>query len=125
MKSSHDTTETLNIISGIDMSLPMTHAEHEYRKSFYLGNSRYSEETFFQLLVGLKAEWRGADYNVLSKNCHTFAQHLCDLLDVASVPAFVTMLPELVGHLTSGNSPCGRAGWGTPSGSSGSTGPEI
>lgn len=75
------------------MMKPMSHQAHSYRQTFYLGDSKMGREEFWSLLIELKTEWRAADYQLLKKNCHTFAQCLCDILDVAPIPCFVTRLP--------------------------------
>lgn len=58
----------------------------------------FSSAVFFAFLADLKAsqDWRSRDYNVLSKNCHTFAQFLCAKLGVSPLPNFVTLLPEFL-----------------------------
>ena len=46
-------------------------------------------------MLDLKVEWMGPDYKLLTKNCLTFAQHLCQVLEVAPVPDFIVRLPQM------------------------------
>ena len=42
----------------------------------------------------------GPDYKLLTKNCLTFAQHLCQILEVAPVPEFIVRLPQIASRWT-------------------------
>ncbi|CAD7944628.1 unnamed protein product [Amoebophrya sp. A25] len=82
--------------TGISRMKPMSHTCHAYRQSFYMGESALDQAEYWRLLVKLKGEWRGTDYNLLTKNCQDFAVLLCQLLEVAPVPDFVTKLPRFI-----------------------------
>ncbi|KAL8454444.1 hypothetical protein Emed_000165 [Eimeria media] len=78
--------------SGISVCLPRQHPAHVYRETVLMGPTDLGFDEFASLIEAVKFEWPGSSYDVLSRNCVDFADHLCVLLGVGHIPAWLFRL---------------------------------
>ncbi|KAH0474187.1 MAG: hypothetical protein KVP17_000030, partial [Porospora cf. gigantea B] len=79
---------------GLTKNSPMRHPVHVWREEFVLGPTALSEESVRKLLRSLADEWRGDDYNILTRNCTHFCEEFCKLLSVGPFPPFLMNLAK-------------------------------
>ncbi|KAH0473731.1 MAG: uncharacterized protein KVP18_005055 [Porospora cf. gigantea A] len=79
---------------GLTKNSPMRHPVHVWREEFVLGPTPLSEESVRKLLRSLADEWRGDDYNILTRNCTHFCEEFCKLLSVGPFPPFLMNLAK-------------------------------
>lgn len=65
---------------------------HKYRESLPMGDTSMSSEEIDALIEKLKGEWKGADYDLLKKNCCSFSNAMCQELGVGPIPSWVMNL---------------------------------
>ncbi|TRY52835.1 putative protease [Cryptosporidium tyzzeri] len=82
--------------SGITVNLPRRHPIHIYRESVKMGRTNYSRGEIKRIINEMKPLWLGSDYNIFRRNCLTFADELCMVLNVGQIPNYVKLLPELL-----------------------------
>merc|ERR1719272_1535440 len=68
--------------TGVYSSPPREDSQHDFREQIELGCSPLSESEFQQLLAEMMREWQGQDYNLLTRNCCSFSNQLCERLEV-------------------------------------------
>jgi len=66
--------------TGLTWHNPKSHPRHVYRESACLGNSAFDPKQVCALLKKLEEDWPARMYNVLTKNCVHFAEHLATCL---------------------------------------------
>jgi len=59
------------------------------REAIALGLTKLSADQVEERIKAMKATWRGEDYNVLSRNCCSFARALLQELDAEQMPGWV------------------------------------
>eukprot|EP00746_Dinoflagellata_sp_MGD_P012184 gnl/MRDRNA2_/MRDRNA2_125833_c0_seq1.p1 gnl/MRDRNA2_/MRDRNA2_125833_c0~~gnl/MRDRNA2_/MRDRNA2_125833_c0_seq1.p1 ORF type:complete len:421 (-),score=60.42 gnl/MRDRNA2_/MRDRNA2_125833_c0_seq1:138-1400(-) len=79
---------------GIVCSRPRCHLAHIYRESLPMGVTPLSENQVFELMERLQHDWAGPRYHLVFKNCIHFAQHLCQRLNVGTVPSWISKFAE-------------------------------
>lgn len=75
---------------GIVGTRPRQHPLHEYRESVPLGQTELTRHGVQALLAWLQHQWRGGEYDRLSRNCIHFADAFCKELKVAPLPSWVS-----------------------------------
>jgi len=78
--------------TGVYSSPPGGDGQHQYREAMDLGSTPLSNEEVDEVLQQLKAEWHGADYDLLRRNCCHFCDALCLNLSVGPLPSWVKSL---------------------------------
>lgn len=71
---------------GIYTSVPRCCEEHHYFESVPMGHTTMVRKQFNKLIQVLQMEWRGCEYDVLTRNCCHFADELCKRITGNSVP---------------------------------------
>ncbi|KAH8581887.1 PPPDE peptidase [Cryptosporidium sp. chipmunk genotype I] len=82
--------------SGITVNLPRRHPIHIYRESVKMGRTNFSRGDIKRIISEMKPLWPGSEYNIFRRNCLTFADELCMVLNVGKIPNYVKLLPELL-----------------------------
>lgn len=82
--------------SGITLNLPRRHPIHIYRESVKMGKTNFSRGDIKKIISEMKPLWLGSDYNIFRRNCLTFADEFCMILNVGKIPNYVKLLPELL-----------------------------
>eukprot|EP00929_Paragymnodinium_shiwhaense_P079101 TRINITY_DN41120_c0_g1_i1.p1 TRINITY_DN41120_c0_g1~~TRINITY_DN41120_c0_g1_i1.p1 ORF type:complete len:560 (-),score=56.50 TRINITY_DN41120_c0_g1_i1:48-1643(-) len=67
---------------------------HVYQCSIFLGHTALSRSQFAHKLYGFAKRWRGADYDLVAKNCCSFAVALVTELGVEPIPRWVDRFPR-------------------------------
>ncbi|CDJ63111.1 hypothetical protein, conserved [Eimeria necatrix] len=88
--------------TGVSVCQPMQHPAHVYRETVPMGPADLDMEEFLSLVEVLKVEWPGNSYDVLSRNCVNFADHLCVLLGVGHVPPWLFRLQRQANSIKGG-----------------------
>lgn len=60
-----------------------------HRDPIPLGHTQLSQDEIFQLIGRMEENWQAEDYNLLSKNCCTFARTLLEELGAQPMPGWV------------------------------------
>lgn len=76
--------------TGVDHLPPRSLRTHTYRTTVPLGCTPLSNDEVDGLIARLSEKWPGAAYDVLHKNCMTFAEELLQELQVRRMPRWVT-----------------------------------
>ncbi|KAF7458344.1 putative PPPDE peptidase [Cryptosporidium felis] len=82
--------------SGITVNLPRRHPVHIYRESVNMGRTSFTRGDVKRIISEMKPFWPGSEYNIFRRNCLTFADELCRVLNVGKIPNYVKLLPELL-----------------------------
>lgn len=86
---------------GIYYSAPRTHEVHVYRTTVLIGYTKYSREEVTCILEDeMHHSWPGKSYNLLARNCCSFARAFCKRITRRSIPDWVDRLPRLANTLT-------------------------
>jgi hypothetical protein len=80
---------------GIHSTLPKSHSSHSYRQSVLLGPTTLSAEEVAELISDMAEEWLGTEYDLLHRNCCTFADTLAKCLLVRRIPRWVHRLARV------------------------------
>lgn len=80
---------------GINRSLPRQRWQELYRQSVTIGRTSCSKSDVALIIKDMESEgWTQDDYDVLQKNCGSFADKFCVRLDVGHIPAWVNRFAE-------------------------------
>mmetsp|Transcript_90873 Transcript_90873/g.261865 ORF Transcript_90873/g.261865 Transcript_90873/m.261865 type:complete len:278 (-) Transcript_90873:158-991(-) len=88
--------------SGVFPCPPMRCTIHRYRETIEMGITNLPMEAVEELIVQMKREWAGKDYDLLRKNCCIFSDEFCVRLGVGHIPAWVTNLAAAGATLSEG-----------------------
>merc|ERR1740129_1996554 len=81
---------------GVQVDLPRSIDGHVYRCSILLGQTELTEEQVATELVQLCQVWRGKDFDMLDRNCCSFATRLCTSLRVSPMPLWVDRFARML-----------------------------
>mmetsp|Transcript_58896 Transcript_58896/g.140545 ORF Transcript_58896/g.140545 Transcript_58896/m.140545 type:complete len:680 (+) Transcript_58896:118-2157(+) len=81
-------------VYGVSADPPLV-AECPYRCSIFLGNTSVNQVSFGKVIFDLLPDWKAADYDLVSKNCCSWASELCDKLGVGPFPAWVNRVARI------------------------------
>jgi len=81
---------------GVQADPPRSIEGHAYRCSILLGQTELTPEQVATELVQLCQVWRGKDYDMLDKNCCSFATRLCTALGVSPMPPWVDRFARML-----------------------------
>merc|ERR1712129_179480 len=59
-------------------------------------------KAFHELILQLDVEWQGGDYDILTRNCTHFADHLCRVMTGNGIPSRLTNLADVGVALANG-----------------------
>jgi len=76
-------------VAGVHTCLPKEHEMHTYRQSVVLGETHFSPQEVGELMTEMLEAWPGTEYNLLHRNCCTFADTLARVLGVRRIPRWV------------------------------------
>mmetsp|Transcript_119645 Transcript_119645/g.333929 ORF Transcript_119645/g.333929 Transcript_119645/m.333929 type:complete len:241 (-) Transcript_119645:110-832(-) len=79
---------------AIFCSLPRCCEGHTYSESMMMGRTWVTEQEFAELINQLKKEWTVAQYDILTRNCCHFSDHLCHRLGVGAIPEWAKSLAK-------------------------------
>lgn len=81
-------------VSGVICTPARRHDVHVYRESIPLGYTRYSRQAVTSILKNMgNASWSGDSYDILNRNCCTFARELCcKILGRDKIPRWIDRL---------------------------------
>ena len=82
--------------SGVLGIAPRSCKEHVYRQSIKMGVCDLSKEEIDKILRVFGKLWQGDEYDLLRRNCCSFANELCAALGVGSMPAWVDRFGALI-----------------------------
>lgn len=85
--------------TGICQHEPRQHDVHIFRQSIPLGQTSLSETEVDVLLDGMSADWPSCSYDLLRKNCCSFADVFCRSLGVSRVPQEIQSLSKLAANV--------------------------
>ena len=88
---------------GIECQEPRHHDVHVYRTSIPMGTTCYPEaevKRFMNLVMS--KQWQGEEYDMLERNCCSFAEALCQYLVGRAVPDWVTRFPRVASKARQG-----------------------
>jgi len=91
-----------NGATGIHSCVPRSNKLHKYRENVLMGVTPMSEPEVRFMLYMLAKEWRGAEYDFLTRNCCHFSNELCIRLAVGPVPQWVLRLASTGARFRSG-----------------------
>jgi len=83
-------------VYGVCSSAPRTETAHVYECTVFMGWTSLNKETFASRLHNLAQHWRGADYDVLGRNCCSFAADLLIHLGVDELPLWIDRFARLI-----------------------------
>lgn len=75
--------------SGVYCSKPRADTQHAFKETIEMGYTQLSQDELRRILAEMMAEWHGADYNLLNRNCCSFSNQLCEKLGVGPIPSWV------------------------------------
>mmetsp|Transcript_28908 Transcript_28908/g.83831 ORF Transcript_28908/g.83831 Transcript_28908/m.83831 type:complete len:331 (-) Transcript_28908:19-1011(-) len=76
-------------VCGVTCIPPRTEEAHVYQCTIYMGRSLIGKEELAAKLLTLAQAWRGKDYDMIGRNCCSFAAELCAVLGVGELPCWV------------------------------------
>jgi len=88
---------------GVSSTEPRMHQTHIYRQSILMGTTRKSASEVLELIKRhIIPRWQGSDYDLLRRNCCTFADFLCMRLVRKRIPGWVSRFSKMASHASSG-----------------------
>jgi len=88
--------------TGISCGPPGRHPAHVYQKSVTLGEVDLTACEVHEIIKQVASEWKGRDYDLLTKNCCHFCSAFCQVLGVGPVPSEIMSLAEAGAKLRDG-----------------------
>jgi len=82
--------------NGVRCIPPRSDEGHVYECSIYMGRTMLDREQLACVLHELAQQWPGEQYDLLSRNCCSFAAAMCQRLGVGELPRWVDRLPRLL-----------------------------
>lgn len=82
----------MNRGTGVFECRPRQCKSHTFWKSQPLGETELSKVEIKQILSKMKKEWRGAEYDLLRRNCCSFCEVFCSYLGVGPLPNWIKNL---------------------------------
>lgn len=80
---------------GIFKAVPRNHEYHVFNQSVHMGNTRLEPAEVQQILRDMAPIWGAGAYDLMRKNCCTFADDFCRRLGVGPLPAWVNRLAQV------------------------------
>mmetsp|Transcript_124449 Transcript_124449/g.265233 ORF Transcript_124449/g.265233 Transcript_124449/m.265233 type:complete len:204 (+) Transcript_124449:1-612(+) len=86
--------------TGVSCDFPRRNPLHRFKEAIFMGDCGQSREDVQALIMRMQQEWLGPDYDLLRKNCCSFANSLCKRLGVGPIPDWVDRLAHLGGSIS-------------------------
>lgn len=80
---------------GIFKAVPRNHEYHVFNQSVAMGTTRLQPVEVQQILRDMAPIWGAKSYDLMRKNCCTFADEFCRKLGVGPLPAWVNRLAHV------------------------------
>eukprot|EP00038_Savillea_parva_P015599 m.14469 g.14469 ORF g.14469 m.14469 type:complete len:235 (-) comp3153_c0_seq1:87-791(-) len=81
--------------TGVFWNTP-THCDmHQYDSAIPLGRTALTEPQVLAVIRALEPQWAGNEYDILRRNCCSFAAALCDELGVGPLPKHVSTMANV------------------------------
>lgn len=88
---------------GVSCTQPRTHEVHIYRQSISMGMTNKNPAEVMELIeLQVVPCWQGSDYDILSRNCCSFADFLCFRLVRRHIPRWVNRFPKVASAASRG-----------------------
>ena len=94
--------------TGVYAVEPTCAPGYRHREVLEMGETSLSRREAKALMMEMRREWPGASYNVLRRNCCTFADAACARLGVKPVPAWVNHLANSLTPVADGARAVGK-----------------
>jgi len=88
---------------GVDTCEPKGANWHVFRQTVSMGRTPLSREQVGELVRQMG--WNGNDYDILRRNCCSFADELCEKLVGRGVPGWVDRFPQVAAAAVKGLQP--------------------
>lgn len=108
---------------GIAVCCPGAHEHHVHRERVPLGYAKITRSELWSMMRDLREMWAAGSYNIVRKNCQTFALSFVDMLGLRGavprqyiarpekVPALAMIAPLLADKRTMSTSQCAAHDW--------------
>jgi len=108
--------------SGVAVNEPRKNTRYAYRQTIFMGHACIDRAGAERAIRCLRKEWLGCHYDLLTRNCCSFAEELCLRLGVGGLPSWVNRLAETGGNLAVvrglvsllGGCAASSTGWSSP-----------
>jgi hypothetical protein len=80
---------------GVTSDVPTKHPAHTFRQTIPRGYTQLSKEDIAAIIEGMQQQYPGPSYDLLRRNCCTFADDFCQRLGVGRIPAWVHRLARM------------------------------
>jgi len=81
-----------DVSTGVTWNPPGKNEDHSFRETISMGYTSMSRDEVGRLIYDMSREWLGCKYNMLTRNCHSFADEFCRSLGVGQIPSWVNDL---------------------------------
>lgn len=78
--------------TGVTWNSPGANTDHHFRETLSMGYTKLSSSEVLKLIERMKVEWKGASYQLLTRNCHHFSDVFSQRLGVGAIPAWCNTL---------------------------------
>jgi len=78
--------------TGVSYDEPAACSKHHFREALDVGTTKLSQEEVVHIIAELSEEWLGCEYDLLQRNCVSFAMALVEKLGAGPIPALVSNL---------------------------------
>jgi len=83
---------------GVCCDPPRTLEAHEYRCSVVMAQTELSSREVAKLVYSMCQGWSGKEYDLISRNCCSFATEFCKRLGVGPLPPWVDRFARVLDH---------------------------
>jgi len=83
-------------VCGMTCIPPRSEEAHVYQCTVYMGRTQLTQAQLAPLLFEMAQNWRGAKYDIIGRNCCSFATELCARLGVGELPCWVDRFARLL-----------------------------
>lgn len=80
---------------GIFKIVPRNHEYHVFNQSVFMGKTHLQPAEIHAILREMAPSWKAISYDLMQKNCCTFADDFCRRLGVGALPAWVNRLAQV------------------------------
>lgn len=82
-------------VTGVACDVPRCHPQHHFRQTVKLGTTQLSHGDIAGIVANLFEEYMGIEYDLLRRNCCSFAEDFSQRLGTGPIPAWVHRLAKL------------------------------
>ncbi|CAE7556320.1 unnamed protein product [Symbiodinium natans] len=81
--------------TGVFWTPPLFAGAHHFRETIDMPPTTLSRTEIAEVMTSLEAKWSGPSYSVFRRNCCHFADEVCELLGVGSIPEWTYRLANI------------------------------